>query len=311
MTALRTIAAYSLVVLAATPATASFHEMEIKRILTGIDGSTDVQFVQLEMLDGGQGLVSGAKLIVFAADGAFDHVAVTFNKSVSNDEQGNAILIASESFQAATGLAPAFVFPDGRLPAETGMLCWGKPTDQTNPASTNMIDCVSYGDFTGADNKHTSSPSAITPFNHGIVRIQDTNDSRADFECEDPSVAISNFPDKEGIPATTACPGAQECGNGTVEEPETCDDGDTDFTPGDFCSADCDDFGCGIPTSATATGPKTSDALYVLKAAVATVECDLLVCDVNDSGGVNTSDALAVLRKAVGQEITLNCPELV
>lgn len=303
--------ACSLAMLTASPASASFHEMQIERLLTGIGGSTDVQFVQLQMLDNGQGLVSGSKLIVFNADGSFNSVVLTLNKSVANDDEGARILMASASFEEAIGLVPDFVFPDGSLPTQNGMICWGKPIDQTDPNSLNMIDCVSYGNYTGDDNDHTTAPSLVSPFGHGIVRTQDTNSSAADFECEDPAVPISNAPDKQGIPATTSCDGGPECGNGAVEDPETCDDGDTDFTPGDFCSAECDDFGCGIPTSATATVPKTSDALFVLRAAVGSASCDLLVCDVNESNTVNTSDALAVLRRAVGQPITLTCPELV
>jgi cysteine-rich repeat protein len=224
---------------------------------------------------------------------------------------GRHFLMASEAFEEATGLAPDFVFAtDGgnALPAEDGMVCWGKPQDETDPNDPDMVDCISYGNYTGPDNVHTDAPSPVTPFGHGLNNVSHTHSSAADFVCEDPVTAITNEPDKVGIAATTPCPGPQECGNGTVEEPETCDDGDTDFTQGDFCSATCDDFGCGIPRSPTATEPLTSDALFVLRTAVGVVDCDLRVCDVNDSGEVNTSDALAVLRSAVGQPVELNCP---
>jgi cysteine-rich repeat protein len=308
MNAIRTLTTGMLVMLAATPCAATFHEMEIEAVLTGTNGSTDVQFVQLKMLNDGQDLVTGAKLITFEANGSFSEVVLTMDKNVANDDEGNRILMASASFEEATGLTPDFVFPDGSLPAQDGMVCWGKPFDQTNPNSPNMIDCVSYGDYTGSDNNHTSAP-AESPFGHGIQRIQDTDDSAADFECQDPVTAITNEPDKIAVDATTPCGGsAAECGNGILEDPELCDDGDTDFTQGDFCSASCDDFGCGIPRSPTATEPLTSDALFVLRTAVGVVDCDLRVCDVNDSGEVNTSDALAVLRSAVGQPVELNCP---
>lgn len=77
--------------------------------------------------------------------------------------------------------------------------------------------------------------------------------------------------------------------------------------PGDFCSAACEAFPCGVPTNVAAARPKTSDALFVLKAAVATSNCDLRVCDVNASGSVNTTDALLVLKRAVGQPVNLAC----
>ena len=56
---------------------------------------------------------------------------------------------------------------------------------------------------------------------------------------------------------------------------------------------------------------KATDALAILKAAVGGNQCDgikkLCVCDVNTSGTVTASDALAVLKVAVGQAVVLNC----
>jgi hypothetical protein len=53
---------------------------------------------------------------------------------------------------------------------------------------------------------------------------------------------------------------------------------------------------------------KAGDALTVLRVAVGTADCELCVCDVNDSGEVTSSDALLALRLAVGQPIELDCP---
>jgi hypothetical protein len=53
---------------------------------------------------------------------------------------------------------------------------------------------------------------------------------------------------------------------------------------------------------------KAGDALTVLRVAVGSADCELCVCDVNDSGEVTSSDALLVLRLAVGQSIELDCP---
>ena len=66
---------------------------------------------------------------------------------------------------------------------------------------------------------------------------------------------------------------------------------------------------CGQPQS-TGTIPKTSDSLAALRTGVGLPSaCDdePCVCDVNGSGGVNTSDALAILRVAVGQKVVLAC----
>lgn len=63
---------------------------------------------------------------------------------------------------------------------------------------------------------------------------------------------------------------------------------------------------CGQPTNGPA--PKASDALYVLRAAVASGACDIRVCDVSDTNTVTASDALMILKAAVGQDILFNCP---
>lgn len=62
---------------------------------------------------------------------------------------------------------------------------------------------------------------------------------------------------------------------------------------------------CGDPV-----GPgsiNASDALHVLRSAVGTASCPSCVCDVDDSGTIAASDALVVLRAAVGHQVNLFC----
>lgn len=66
---------------------------------------------------------------------------------------------------------------------------------------------------------------------------------------------------------------------------------------------------CGQPQS-TGSGPKTADALAALKKAVGTASaCDgePCVCDVNGNGAISTTDALLILKTAVGQHVDLAC----
>lgn len=51
-----------------------------------------------------------------------------------------------------------------------------------------------------------------------------------------------------------------------------------------------------------------TDALFALRAAVGLELCELCVCDLDDSGSVAATDALALLLAAVGQPGNLNCP---
>ncbi|HYC56149.1 MAG TPA: hypothetical protein VEL28_14540 [Candidatus Binatia bacterium] len=54
-------------------------------------------------------------------------------------------------------------------------------------------------------------------------------------------------------------------------------------------------------------GVSASDALYVLRSAVGSEFCHECVCDVDASGSTVTTDALFVLRRSVGQNIDFNC----
>jgi hypothetical protein len=98
------------------------------------------------------------------------------------------------------------------------------------------------------------------------------------------------------------------CGDGSTNGSEECDDGDTAFESGEACDGQCNLVPCGKPTNSSGTLPKASDALFILRTAVEVVTCDLVVCDVNDSGTITASDALQALRKAVGATVNLNCP---
>ncbi|MFN2377646.1 MAG: integrin alpha [Candidatus Binatia bacterium] len=63
---------------------------------------------------------------------------------------------------------------------------------------------------------------------------------------------------------------------------------------------------CGDPTG---DGNVTvADALHVLRTAVRLAFCELLWCDVNLSGAITATDALAVLQRSVNSEDLLACP---
>jgi hypothetical protein len=72
--------------------------------------------------------------------------------------------------------------------------------------------------------------------------------------------------------------------------------------------ASADHVRCGQP-STTGETPKSSDALAILRSAVGISTCDLCVCDVNESGTKTSGDALLTLRRSVGQNVALVCPD--
>jgi len=63
---------------------------------------------------------------------------------------------------------------------------------------------------------------------------------------------------------------------------------------------------CGGPVSAGQ--PTATDALYALQTGVGVQECALCECDVNGDGRVAATDALLILAKATGQQVSLSCP---
>lgn len=156
------VAALALVLLAAVgaPARASFHFMQIERVIGGVCGKVSQQAVQLRMRLPGQNLVSNARLKVWDAAGANPVVIHDFTSNVANSAAGSTVLSGSGDFDAQqnptldfvlTNVIPASYLPAGRLTFEDDFgtiywsLSWGGATytGPTTGALTNDTD----GDF--------------------------------------------------------------------------------------------------------------------------------------------------------------------
>jgi cysteine-rich repeat protein len=111
-----------------------------------------------------------------------------------------------------------------------------------------------------------------------------------------------------GSTTTSTTPGTATCGDGVVDPDEQCDDGDTQWQSGEACTAECVLVFCG-DTDASGSLSVT-DALFILQAALGTNECDPSVCDVDHTlTHVSASDALRLLRFALGLPVELDCPD--
>jgi len=66
---------------------------------------------------------------------------------------------------------------------------------------------------------------------------------------------------------------------------------------------------CGQPVT-SGSAPSASDCLYILQTAVAIQTCSPTpcICDTASPTGVTATDSLQCMRKAVGQNVQLNCP---
>jgi hypothetical protein len=115
----------ALATLLVRPAGATFHEMQIERVIGGVDGSTTVQAIQLRMRASFQDLVSNARLVVRDATGANPVLLIAFPTNVANSTAGDRVLAATAAFASATSppLTPDFILtnpiPASYLPAGT------------------------------------------------------------------------------------------------------------------------------------------------------------------------------------------------
>lgn len=164
--------------------------------------------------------------------------------------------------------------------------------------------------------------SAMCERRHGVCR---TNaDCPPDIECRPRLVlATSADLDSDELPdVVDNCPTVSnidqidrdadgigdvcQCGNAVVEAWESCDDGSRIHRIGEACSETCLFVQCAdVNDSGSVTA---SDALAVLQAAVELIDCTQCVCDVDRSGGTTADDARRVLRVVVGLPAELVCP---
>jgi hypothetical protein len=148
------------------------------------------------------------------------------------------------------------------------------------------------------------SDFSLQPFSDGEIAL-------ISVVCAAPGVYSLDLSDvslgrTNGIPQLSCGVSAQlDCE--ACESNEQCDDGNA-CTVNDACTAGAcvrEDF-CGVPMS-RGFAPVASDALFTLRAAIAIESCPPCECDVDSSGVITASDALAVLQSSVGLPVDLNC----
>ena len=113
--------------LAAGPAHASFHLIQIEQAIGGVQGDVTTQAIQLRMRAPGQNLVAQGRLVVRDAAGLNPVTVVDMTTNVANGATGSRVLVASSAFQThLPGVTPDFlmtsVIPSSYLAA--GTLTW-------------------------------------------------------------------------------------------------------------------------------------------------------------------------------------------
>jgi hypothetical protein len=177
-------------VLEASPAAATFHEMSIREVYPAGDAS----YVELQMWAGGQNFVNGHHLILYGAGGTPTE-DFKFTANVPNGANQSTIVVADTGYSAAFGALPPADATDPSLDllSTGGAACWteGEPPD-----------CVSWGNFSapGSLPSPPGSPAApggtagmalrrtITPGCPTFLEpTDDSDDSATDFSLVPPA----------------------------------------------------------------------------------------------------------------------------
>ncbi len=193
---------------AAAPAT--FHEMSIREVYAG---SSESQYVELQMWAAGQNLVGGHVLKTYSAAGAVTSTN-TFASDVPNGANQSTILLATPGAEAEFGVTADTGLAAGGLEAGGGAVCW------------ETLDCVAWGSFAGFVGNApspTGSPAAAIPAGMALRRTispgcatlleptDDRDNSAADFSAVFPAPRPNSV-----APGERRCPGSNESPFGVV-----------------------------------------------------------------------------------------------
>lgn len=179
--------------LSAGAAQASFHLMKITEV--GQGGSTQSDFVELQMYAAGQGFVGGTRLQMYDQTGALQDT-FTFPSGVPNGDSQRTILVWRDEQPPPPAVVPDFTSPDLVL-RNQGAVCFGLAF-----GLGQAVDCVAYGAFAGFAGPAPSpvgSPAPAPGPGQSISRTiapgcstlleagDDSDDSATDFAVGSPS----------------------------------------------------------------------------------------------------------------------------
>lgn len=276
----------------ASPCPATFHFMQIEKVVGSVGGDVTAQAVQLRMRFSAQHIVSAGRLVARDAAGLNPVVIIDFDDDVPNDDAGGRILVVSEDLYRytsppvepdffLTSPIPASYLAAGTLTFETDSgdlivwrFSWGGDayTGPTTGAFTNDLD-GEFGppigggiNFSGAQAAVFTGPaSALSSNNLADYSIQSadavlTNNAGAEFALRVPDCAADPAADPK-----------DSDGDGAGDLCDICPTDPEKTAPG-VC-------GCGVPDFTAGGAPVTECG-----------EADDSPGDDNDNAGGNDND---------------------
>jgi hypothetical protein len=139
----------------AASSSATFHDIEIQEVFTGLNGDSSIQFIELRTLSPFQTQLAGRSIIARNADGLVPTTVFTFPGNYGNSQADDRILIATAGFEALAGITPDFTFAGG-LSLDSGQI-------ELFPGGTIDVDALSYGNYTGPQIPRASDIAPAIP----------------------------------------------------------------------------------------------------------------------------------------------------
>jgi len=143
------IATYAVTMLAPAPARATFHVMEITKIMAGFEGDEAIEAVEMTMLAAGQNLVDGTSLRVYSPSGALISTLGTFGANVPVGLAGRKVLFATMKWRQKFGLVPDLQISPG-IPSTNGQVAY--------EGVACLVNAIAYGAVTTFLNGTTAAP---------------------------------------------------------------------------------------------------------------------------------------------------------
>jgi cytochrome c peroxidase len=198
---------------AVAPARADNHQVRFEQVLAGANGDSRVQYIELKFQTSGQNqwgpqpfdfdFPESRSILTFhdatglqTAEYAFPHDAP--EGPADPDGGGHSVLVATERFEDATGLAADFAMPPLLVPGD-GMVCL-----RGNPRNLLRFEvnlCLAYGDYAGPEepdlcgnpNGPPAPPLPIAgPAPEALVRVRNDGIFQQ-FECFDSGPGNADF----------------------------------------------------------------------------------------------------------------------
>jgi hypothetical protein len=183
------------VMVAASPAQASFHLIKVREVFPGTTANPESDYVELQMYSAAQNLVNLGDLEVLNSAGTItSHFSPS--SSVSHSANQSTVLIANTNFSSQfPSVTPDFTGAGLDLDPAGGAVCW----PQNEPP---FDDCASWGNFTGQSalpSPGDVSPAVAIPNGMALRRTispgcstllenaDDTNNSSVDFSPQTPN----------------------------------------------------------------------------------------------------------------------------